>query len=89
MITNVCRLTKPAHFRSPSCLCDILAFRSRDFLQIKSDNSNRKTRVRFVYISPHILHGDFFYEIKYLVNPQLNILHILTRNVIFYFNYSN
>jgi hypothetical protein len=27
------------------------------------------------------LHGDFFYEIKYLVNPQLNILHILTNPV--------
>jgi hypothetical protein len=36
------------------------------------------TRVRFVYVLPHILHGDFVYEIKYLVNPQLNILHILT-----------
>jgi hypothetical protein len=48
---------------------------------IKSDNSNRKTRVRFAYVLPHILHGDFFYEIKYLVNPQLNILHILTSHV--------
>jgi hypothetical protein len=35
------------------------------------------------------LHGDFVYEIKYLVNPQLNILHILTRNVIFFYDYSN
>jgi hypothetical protein len=35
-------------------------------------------------VLPHILHLDFVYEIKYLVKPQLNILHILTRNVIFY-----
>jgi hypothetical protein len=79
IITNVCRLTNPAHFRSPSCLCE--------FWQLKSDNSNRKTHVRFVYVLPHILHGDFFYEIKYLVNPQLNILHILIRNVIFFYDY--
>ena len=32
---------------------------------------------------------DFVYEIKYLVNPQLNILHILTINVIFFYDYSN
>jgi hypothetical protein len=53
------------------------------------DDSNSKTRVRFVYVLPHILHGDFVYEIKYLVKPQLNILHILTRNVIFFYDYSN
>ena len=39
-------------------------------LKKQSDNSNRKTRVRFVYVLPNILHGDFFYEIKYLVNPE-------------------
>jgi hypothetical protein len=29
------------------------------------DDSNSKTRVWFVYVLLHILHGDFVYEIKY------------------------
>jgi len=32
------------------------------------DNSKRKTRVRFVYVLPEVLHGDFLSEIRYLVN---------------------
>jgi hypothetical protein len=34
------------------------------------DNSKRKTRVRFVYVLPEVLHGDFLSEIKYLVNLE-------------------
>ena len=48
------------------------------------DDSNSKTRVRYVYILPEVLHGDFLSEIKYLFNLEGNILHILTRN-----DYSN
>jgi glycerol-3-phosphate responsive antiterminator len=42
---------------------------------MKSD-SNSKTRVRFVYVLPEVLHGDFLSEIKYLFNLEGNILHI-------------
>ena len=45
----------------------------RDFWEIKSDNSNRKTRVRFVYVLPDVLRGDLLSEIKYLVNLESNI----------------
>jgi hypothetical protein len=30
------------------------------------DDSNSKTRVRFAYVLPEFLHGDFLSEIKYL-----------------------
>jgi hypothetical protein len=53
------------------------------------DNSKRKTRVWFVYALPEVLHSDFLSEIKYLFNLERNILHILTRNVIFFYDYSN
>jgi hypothetical protein len=53
------------------------------------DDSNSKTRVRYVYVLPEVLHGDFLSEIKYLFNLEGNILHILTRNVIFFYDYSN
>jgi hypothetical protein len=53
------------------------------------DDSNSKTRVRVVYVLPEVLHGDFLSEIKYLFNLEGNILHILTRNVIFFYDYSN
>jgi hypothetical protein len=45
--------------------------------------TNSKTRVRFVYVLPEVL------QIKYLFNLEGNILHILTRNVIFLYDYSN
>ena len=61
IIINI--ITKPAHFRSPSCL--------RDFWQIKSDNSNRKTRVRFVYVLQQIWHGDFFLWNKIFSQPTV------------------
>ena len=44
------------------------------------DNSNSKARVRFVYVLPEVLHGDFVSEKK--------ISQILTRNVIFFYDYS-
>ena len=53
------------------------------------DHSKRKTRVRLVYVLPEVLHCDFLSEIKYLVNLEWNILQILTRNVIFFYSYSN
>jgi hypothetical protein len=34
------------------------------------DDSNSKTRVWFVYVLPHILHGDFVYEIKYALTKR-------------------
>ena len=67
----------------PSCNCGILALRSRDFW----DNSNSKTRVRFVYVLPEVLHGEFFIWNK--IFSQWNILQILTRNDIFFYDYSN
>jgi hypothetical protein len=36
--------------------------------------SNSKTLVRFVYVLPEVLHGDFLSEVKYLFNPEENIL---------------
>ena len=57
--------------------------------QLLRDDSNSKTSVRFVYVLPEVLHGDFLSEIKYLFNQEGNILHILTRNVIFFYDYSN
>ena len=41
-----------------------------------------------LYVLPEVLHGDFLSEIKYLFNLEGNILHILTRNVIFFYDYS-
>jgi hypothetical protein len=79
IIINI--ITKPAHFRSPSCL--------RDFWQIKSDNSNAKHVFGLFTFYRKFGTEIFFYEIKYLVNPQLNILYILTRNVILFYDYSN
>jgi hypothetical protein len=32
------------------------------------DDSNSKTRVRFVYVLREVLHGDFLSEIKYLIS---------------------
>jgi hypothetical protein len=55
----------------------------------QTDDSNSKTRVRFIYVLPEVLHGDFLSKIKYLFNLEGNILHILTRNVIFFYDYSN
>ena len=86
IIKNVSILTDFTYLVPPSCLCWYSRFEVTWLLR---DDSNSKTRVQFVYVLPHILHGDFVYEIKYLVNPQLNILHILTRNVIFFYDYSN
>ena len=86
IITNVSILTDPAYFVPPSCHCGILALRSRHFWEI---TLKRKTRVRFVYVIPEVLHGDFLFEIKYLVNLEWNILQILTRNVILFYSYSN
>ena len=83
---NVSILTDFTYLVPPSCLCWYSRFEVTWLLR---DDSNSKTRVQFVYVLPHILHGDFVYEIKYLVKPQLNILHILTRNVIFFYDYSN
>jgi hypothetical protein len=68
-----------------SCLCGILTLRSHDFWEM----TNSKTRVRFVYVLPEVLHGDFLSEIKYLFKLEGNILQILTRNVIFFYDYSN
>jgi hypothetical protein len=59
-ITNVSILTDPAYFVPPSCHCGIVALRSRDFGEI---TLREKTRVRFVYVLPEVLHGDFFYLI--------------------------
>ena len=53
------------------------------------DHSKRKPRVRFVYVLPEVLHGDFLSEIKYFVNLEWDILQILTINVIFFYRYSN
>ena len=53
------------------------------------DDSNSKTRVWFVYVLPEVLHDDFLSEIKYSFNLEGNILHILTRNVISFYDYSN
>jgi hypothetical protein len=47
------------------------------------------TTKRFVYVLPEVLHGDLLSEITYLFNIEGNILHILTRNVIFFYDYSN
>ena len=52
------------------------------------DGSGRGTRVRFAYVLPEVLHGDFFSEIKYLVNIECNILQISTINVNFFYGYS-
>jgi hypothetical protein len=51
--------------------------------------SKLQGRKIFVYALPELLHGDFLSEIKYLFNPEGNILHILSRNVIFFYDYSN
>ena len=53
-----------------------------NFIHFTAINSKRKTRVRFVYVLPDVLNGDFLSEIKYLVNLEWNILQILTSNII-------
>jgi hypothetical protein len=58
-------LTDFTYLVPPSCLCGIWLLR---------DDSNSKTRVRFVYVLPEVLHGDFLSEIKYLFNLEGNIL---------------
>ena len=60
------------HLLSPTILS--LWYPRFEVTWLLRDNSNSKTRVRFVYGLPHILHGDFVYEIKYLVSPHLNLL---------------
>jgi hypothetical protein len=53
-------------------------------------NSNSKTHVRFVYILPEVLHSDFFIWNKIFIQPKVKYFtYILTRNVIFFYDYSN
>ena len=80
IITNVSILTDPAILT--------LWYSRFEVTWLLRDNSKRKTRVRFVYVLPEVLHGDFFSEIKYLVNLECNILQISTINVIFFYGYS-
>ena len=49
----------------PSCLYGILALRSHDFWEM----TNSKTRVRFVYVLPEVLHSDFFIWNKIFIQP--------------------
>jgi hypothetical protein len=86
IITNVSILTDPAYFVPPSCHCYYSCFEVKWLLRV---HSKRKTPVLFVYVIPDVLHGDILSEIKYLVNLEWNILQILTRNVIFFYSYSN
>jgi hypothetical protein len=85
IITNVSILTDPVYFVPPSCHCGILALRSCDFWEI----TLREKHVFCLFTFYRSLHRDFLSEIKYLVNLEWNILQILTRNVIFFYGYSN
>jgi hypothetical protein len=70
------------HLLSPAILS--LWYSRFEVTWLLRDDSNSKTSVRL----PEVLHGDFLSEIKYLLNLEGNILHILTRNVIFFYDYS-
>ena len=59
---NVSILTDFTYLVPPSCLFWYSRFEVTWLLR---DDSNSKTRVRFVYVLPHILNGDFVNEIKY------------------------
>jgi hypothetical protein len=55
-------------------------------------NSSHLSTVIFTtkgFVNAEVLHGDFLSEIKYLFNLVGNSLHILTRNVIFFYDFSN
>jgi hypothetical protein len=62
------------HLLSPAILS--LWYSRFEVTWLLRDDSNNKTRVRFVYVLPEVLHGDFLSEIKYLFNLEGNILHI-------------
>jgi hypothetical protein len=86
IITNVSILTDPAYFVPPSCHCDTLALRSRDFWEI----TLREKHVFGLFtFYRRFCTAICLSEIIYLVNLEWNILQILTRNVIFYYGYSN
>jgi hypothetical protein len=75
------------HLLSPAILS--LWYSHFEVTRLLRDDSNSKTHVRFVYVLPEVLHAHFLSKIKYLFNLEGNILHILTRNVIFFYDYSN
>ena len=83
IIKNVSILTDFTYLVPPSCLW----YSRFEVTWLLRDDSNSKTRVRFVYVLPEVLHSDFLSEIEYLFNLEGNILHILTRNFIFFYDY--
>ena len=74
-------LTDFTYLVPPSCLCGILVLRSHDFWEMALTAKHVFVCLRFA--------RRFLSEIKYLVNLERNILQILTRNVIFFYDYSN
>ena len=51
---------------------------------------NRKTRVRFVYVLPHILHGDFFFLWnKIFSQPTVKYFTYINQKCYFFYDYSN
>ena len=69
------------HLLSPAILS--LWYPRFEITWLLRDDPNSKTRVRYVYVLP----ANFLSEIKYLFNLEGNILHILTRNVIFFYDW--
>ena len=76
------------HLLSPaiSCLCGILALRSHDFWEM---TLTTKYVFGLFTFYRRFCTAIFLSEIKYLFNLEGNILHISTRNVIFFYDYSN
>jgi hypothetical protein len=63
--------------------------RATDFILSKICGTATKNSSHLSTVIFTTKHGDFLSEIKYLFNLEGNILHILTRNVIFFYDYSN
>jgi hypothetical protein len=69
------------HLLSPAILS--LWYSRFEVKWLLRDDSNNKTRVRFVYVLPEVLHGNFLSEIKYLFNLEGNILTYINQKCYF------
>ena len=57
------------HLLSPAILS--LWYSRFEVTRLLRDDSNHKTRVRFVYVLPEVLHSDFFIWNKIFIQPRV------------------
>jgi hypothetical protein len=79
-------LTDFTYLVPPSCLCGIFALRSHAFWEMTLTAKHVFGLFTFYRM---FCTAIFLSEIKYLFNLERNILDKLTKNVIFFYDYSN